>query len=87
MGEEPEVEKNGGGWKVVYSKRKSREKPTPDSESRTGSYERRFPTFVASFGVGWIEKKVEKIGECFTNRLEREEKEFKEKGKARSARG
>ena len=83
-----EVEKDGGGWVVVETQRKSREKPTREVESRTGRVMRMYPTLLKqgeneaslvvqeeTFGIEWLK------------RLEEEETKRERRKAARSARG
>ena len=58
------MEKDGGGWEVVHSQRKTRDKKAADGGkgSRTGSLERLFPTLLLTHSVAEVEKMVEEKG-------------------------
>ena len=81
-----EVEKDGGGWVVVETQRKTREEPTREVESRTGRVNRMYPTLSKSYPVVSIFRQEEEFGRHYMKALEEEMKE--ELGKdARTARG
>ena len=67
MGHEPE-EKDGGGWVVVETQRKSREKPTMEDESRTWRLKRLYPALTSQWDMDSIvlyeeEKGTKRMGE------------------------
>ena len=64
MGVLQQEEKDGGGWEVVHSQRKTRDKKAADGGkgSRTGSLKRLFPTHILTHSVAEVEKMVKKEG-------------------------
>ena len=65
-------EKDGGGWEVVHSQRKTRDKKAADGGkgSRMGSLERLFPTLLLTRAVAQVERMVEARGVEEIMRLE-----------------
>ena len=65
-GDEPdEVEKDGGGWVVVGTQRKTRKDPSvlAEVESRMGRLKRMFPALLSSFNPEELAHHVERYGE------------------------
>ena len=88
MGREPEEEeKDGGGWVVVETQRKTREVPTSVEESRTGRIKRMYPALSKSCDVDHLVRHEEMWGKARMKRLEEEEANIQRKWDARSARG
>ena len=88
-GNEPdEVEKDGGGWVVVGTQRKTREEPSRMVESRTGRIRRLYPALLTlhDWKVDILERLEAEMGE---EALKEEENFYKNTGVyiARSARG
>ena len=88
-GREPEEEeKDGGGWVVVETQRKTREVLTSQEESRTGRMKRLYPALIkCNFTMDWLAREEERIGKKRMQRLEEEEVEECRKMNARIARG
>ena len=88
MGREPEEEeKDGGGWVVVETQRKTREEPTREVESRTGRVKRMYPTLSEQCTVDSLVRLEEEKGMKEMLRVEVEERKYMRKMAARSARG
>ena len=90
MGREPEEEeKEGGGWVVVETQRKTREVPARIEESRTGRIQRMYPTLIqkCNFKVDELARHEEAMGMAKLKRLEEEEVELDRQWAARTARG
>ena len=87
-GREPEEEeKDGGGWVVVETQRKTRKDLTSQEESRTGRVKRLYPALARGCPVDWLVREEERIGKKRMQRLEEEEAEEWRKMDARLARG
>ena len=87
-GHEPEEEeKDGGGWVVVETQRKTREVPTRKEESRTGRIKRMYPALSRGCNVDFLVGQEEMLGMKKMKRLEEEEAECWRKADARLARG
>ena len=90
MGREPEEEeKEGGGWVVVETQRKTREVPARIEESRTGRIQRMYPTLIqrCNFKVDELARHEEVMGMAKLKWLEEEEVKLMRKWDARTARG
>ena len=87
-GREPEEEeKDGGGWVVVETQRKSRSDLASQEESRTGRMKRLYPALArCNFTEDWLAREEARIGKKRMQRLEAEEVEYAEMY-ARFARG
>ena len=87
-GREPEEEeKDGGGWVVVETQRKSRSDLASQEESRTGRMKRLYPALArCNFTEDWLAREEARIGKKRMERLEAEEAEYAEMY-ARFARG
>ena len=86
-GREPEEEeKDGGGWVVVETQRKSRKDLASQEESRTGRLKRLYPALARCGNVDWLAREEERWGKKRMQRLEAEEAECQEMY-ARFARG
>ena len=89
IGDEQEEEKDGGGWVVVETQRKTRQEPTREVESRTGRLKRMYPTLSKYLNeeqlVAWeVEKGMKETARLEVEELKHEKK--MEKRAARSAR-
>ena len=64
MGVLQQEEKDGGGWEVVHSQRKTRDikAAAGGKGGRTGSLERLFPTLLLTRTVAEVEKYIEEVG-------------------------
>ena len=79
-GREPEEEeKDGGGWVVVETQRKTREEPTRTEESRTGRVERMYPALSKHMPVEVLVRHEEMWGMARMKRLEEEEANIQRK--------
>ena len=89
-GNEPDkVEKDGGGWVVVETQRKTREVLTRQEESRTGRVKRLYPALARNCerNLDWLVRQEEMLGRKELKRLEEEEAECWRETDARLARG
>ena len=87
-GRDPEEEeKDGGGWVVVETQRKTREEPAREVESRTGRIQRLYPTLCTQCTVDSLARLEEEKGMREMLRVEEMERKYQKKLAARSARG
>ena len=79
MGVLQQEETDGGGWEVVHSQRKTREKKAAagGKGGRTGSKERLFPTLLLTRSVAQVEKLIEVGGMDWVMYLEKRELQAK----------
>ena len=80
-----EEEKDGGGWVVVETQRKTRKEPTREVENRTGRLKRMYPILSQYYSEDSLVRREEVKGT--KHLLEVEEKMKTTRKIARSARG